>query len=405
MQPSRACVGLEWVCLGDARVHVSSFADLRPGQRPHVTCPECGDRVTPALGKIQRHHARHRAGVVCAATHLETALHINTKYYLADVLARAIGTGASLMIRRRCIVGNRPYVTGGEASWIESRADTCGQFDDSVLVANWDAVQVESRIADQIGHRVPDIVLLENGRWVGAIEVFVSHEVDAAKAVVFGRLEVPWVEVVATDALCDRSTGWTIGQPLEPRTCSVSMAWRCQAHHALAAVPHSRPLAVSEPPPNRPTLRAARIVDVYFANGTWQRLLYRVRAAHAAGALVRLALDRDGHLIERYPARPGETESAFTARVNRPIRQDCEADITQLSRQAAVIDRGRWLKGDALSVLDNVHGIRRRFRFNHSDRQWERDTSTAKQSALQRIETAIRGRRSEPQRALRPRED
>jgi hypothetical protein len=398
--------GLEWVCIGGKRVHVSDFAHLRPAERPAVTCPECGDRVTLALGKIRRHHARHREGVECIALHPETALHLNTKYYLADVLSRAAGSGATLRIRRQCLVGYRPYVTGGEATWTETTKDGCPAFDDVVLVPEWDAVRVESRIEDQAGHRVPDVVLTRNGGgWVGAIEVFVSHEVDADKAAMFARLEVPWVEVEATDALSDRTSGWTIAEPLRPRASSVPLAWRCEAHQLERSREPSRPMAVAERPEERTTARAGRVVDLYFANGTWRRVTYRVRAAYAAGGIVRLALDRDGELIEQYPAARGEAEDAFLSRMNQVIKRDCEADLAAVSRKAAIVDPGRWLKGGALTTLESPSRIRRRYRFEHVQREWVADTADATQAALESIERAMPKRRPGVQRSLRSDED
>jgi hypothetical protein len=365
-----------------------------------VVCPECRDRVVLALGKKIRHHARHRKGVECLATQPETALHLNTKYYLADVLHRAVGTGATLRIRRQCVVGNRPYSSGSDVTWIESTSDACQESSDSVLVARWDEVRVESRISDQASHRIPDIVLLENGRSVGAIEVFVSHEVDPDKSDMFRRLEVPWVEVQATDAICDRSTGWTVDQSFEPRACSIPLAWRCALHDVVEPAERRRPAAVAERPPERSTLKSGRIVDVYLASGTWRRVIYRVRGAHAAGALARLALDRDGQLIARYSTIAGETESDFLSRVRRTIDRDCDADIARVSRRGAIVDAGKWLKGDALHLLDEPSRPRRHYRFNSVDRQWEPDPADLKQRALDRIESAIRGRRSGVQRSL-----
>ena len=89
----------------------------------------------------------------CIATYPETALHLNTKYHLADVLTKAIGKALSLRIRRNCVVGNRPYITGGDVTWMESREQPCPQFEDSVLVPAWDEVRTESRVSDE--HELP----------------------------------------------------------------------------------------------------------------------------------------------------------------------------------------------------------------------------------------------------------
>jgi hypothetical protein len=43
---------------------------------------------------------------------------------------------------------------------------------------------------------------------------------------------------------------------------------------------------VAERPKERTTLRAGRVVDLYFANGTWRQVTYRVREAAPIGAAV-----------------------------------------------------------------------------------------------------------------------
>jgi endogenous inhibitor of DNA gyrase (YacG/DUF329 family) len=400
---SRGPLGLEWVVLDGRRTEVSGFAHLPPGARPRVTCPECGAPVTLKLGKVRRHHAAHAVGSTCAATQPETALHLNVKYFLAAVLERAAGGSAGLLIRRRCAVGNRPYEGGAGASWVESTSPACAVVDDAEWVSGWDDVAVESRLTAAGAYRTPDIVLRRNGSAVAAIEILASHAVDAEKAAMLARLEVPWIEVRAVEQLYEAPTAWTIDQPLEPVRGSMPLDWRCELHEIAAGMEHARAARVFERPAERAALAAARLVDVYRPGGAWQRLAYRVRGIFADGRLVRLALDRNGELLESYPALRGESEEALRARVGTLIRRDCARDLDLLSRRAAVVDAGRWVRDDEASrLLERAPRVRRRYRFNPESRAWERDARgpSPAADAREHIEVAKPGTRSTVQHSL-----
>src|SRR4051812_24061701 len=95
-------LGLTWVLVGGRPRRISDFAALPARSRPRATCPECGGKLTLKLGRIRRHHAAHAPDATCAATQPETALHVDTKLYLASELAMAIGVAGGLVIRRAC---------------------------------------------------------------------------------------------------------------------------------------------------------------------------------------------------------------------------------------------------------------------------------------------------------------
>jgi hypothetical protein len=359
--------------------------------------------VTLKLGRIRRHHAAHATTSDCRAIQPETALHLNVKYFMAAVLERAVGGADRLRIRRQCIVGNRPYENGVEYSWVEATSGACGSVDDADWVDGWDEVRVESRLAIEDAYRIPDIVLRRDGTAIAAIEILASHAVDAEKAAMLARLEIPWIEVRAAPDLYEGANRWTIQQPLEPVAGSMSLAWRCEVHGLSTGMPRTRTAIVAERPPARPSLVAVRLVDVYREGGTWQRLAYRVRGIFADGALVRLALDRNGSLVESYDTARGESEATFRARIGKLIRRDSENDLRQLSRRAAVVDAGRWLRDEeAARMLERASKFRRRYRFDARTGAWELDQRAADLASEARagIETAIRGRRSSVHRSL-----
>src|SRR5690242_21696670 len=159
-------LGLAWVLVDGRPRCVSDFATLPPRRRPRATCPECGRRLTLKLGRIRRHHAAHAPNDFCAATQPETALHIDTKLYLAAQLASAVASDPALVIRRRC-----------EGSALE----TCGAVREERFVEGWDEVVVEAGVAAESRLR-PDISLSRSGVPIAAIEVLVSHRVPDEKA-------------------------------------------------------------------------------------------------------------------------------------------------------------------------------------------------------------------------------
>src|SRR4051794_10394279 len=94
--------GLSWVIVDGVARAVSAFAATPPRQRPFAFCPHCGQRLTLKLGTVLRHHAAHRPGADCPATHPESALHLDCKFALAAALQAAAGPRALLTFRRTC---------------------------------------------------------------------------------------------------------------------------------------------------------------------------------------------------------------------------------------------------------------------------------------------------------------
>jgi hypothetical protein len=123
------------------------------------------------LGLIRVHHVAHEPNMVCPATQPETALHLNTKLYIAEQLKHT----SKLIIRNECASG---YI--------------CDATRDEALVSDWTDVQVET----VFGSRKPDVSLYRGEQLIAAIEVRVTHPVDREKATYLQERGIPWPECV-----------------------------------------------------------------------------------------------------------------------------------------------------------------------------------------------------------------
>jgi hypothetical protein len=329
---------LAWVLVDGAPYHVSTFAELPPRRRPAASCPQCGRRVTLKLGDIRRHHAAHRAGDVCAATHPETALHLNCKFTLAEALRAQAGAEARCATVRRC-------------------AGASGEPCDETLItewlSGWDEVLVEHRVGDS---RRPDIVLLRgsaSGAAIGAIEVVVTNAVSAEKAGALATLGVPWIEVCGSSELAARG-GWSPRDPLPVARVSGEDPWRCQVHaaqhRAVLDARAEQDAARIEAQRHASVLRAARVVDVYQASGARDRHIYRVVEQMTDGRVQSLELFRGRRALGSWAVSPGDDPRttawpqlgiAFAADVERLARDDASFTDSPM----------RWASGAAAEYI------------------------------------------------------
>lgn len=182
---------------------VAEFAELSPRQRPPATCPNCCRPVVMKLGSKRAYHCAHSLSDDCVLQRGETALHFNTKMHFYHQLLNA----KALMVTEKCIGTS----TGGE----------CARTHFRVWLEGWDAVEVEHALDT----RRPDIVLLKGGQAIGAVEIFVTHQVSAEKAADLRSLKIPWIEVKASPAFYEQ--GWTAEQPLMIHKTEPESNWRC----------------------------------------------------------------------------------------------------------------------------------------------------------------------------------
>lgn len=173
------------------------------------------------LGQVVAHHVAHRPDSSCLATQGETALHLNAKLHLAQMLRRM----TSVSIVEMCEYHHRSLHTGSELWEKRERDSACQRSRVSAWPYRWDEVSVEH----QVGALRPDIVLLNEGKEIAAIEVFASHAVDQQKSNILASLALPWLEVRASDVWYDGkgSLPWSESAPLPVYRQRPIPEWRC----------------------------------------------------------------------------------------------------------------------------------------------------------------------------------
>jgi hypothetical protein len=186
---------LLWVLVEGSLHHVNEYKGIKPQDRPFVVCPVCNRQVIMRLGEIRTFHAAHRPEDFCSVTGSETAKHLNAKLHIYHQL---LGN-SSLIIKNRCSGDN----SLNQCLWdAEKRAE---------FIRDWDEVQVEYKI-DQYK---PDVVLLKEGKVIGAIEVYVSHSIEPEKENYLLTLSIPWIEVDADEIVDgDEKENWQIKSPI-----------------------------------------------------------------------------------------------------------------------------------------------------------------------------------------------
>lgn len=205
-------VKLAWVQVDGQDVPVAAFDGLAPAERPQATCGACGEPVTLKLGEQRAPHAAHRPEAACALTAPESALHYNAKMHLAEVLRHAQSLELS-------------YACPGPGTDAYGYQRPCDEKNRVMWQTPWDGVEVE-RLVDA---RRPDILLLQGGRPVGAIEVRVTHAVDAAKARALASSRLPWVEVLGRDLWGPDGARWVDGSPMPAHAGSDGLLPPCDA--------------------------------------------------------------------------------------------------------------------------------------------------------------------------------
>lgn len=177
----RAALRPEGVALAFARdrdgalVAVGALDPAARLARAPFRCPGCGDELTPRLGAVRARHFAHRPGSRCPLTAPETALHFNAKQRLLALCAEAFAGARAVTLATRCPACRRP--------------------DPRPLAALGDAAAAEGAV----GTMRADVLVTRRGRPALALEVLVTHAVDAAKAGALEAVAVPMVEIDARD--------------------------------------------------------------------------------------------------------------------------------------------------------------------------------------------------------------
>ena len=306
-----------WAGVGAGGLGPATRVRLRGSRpaRPPAICSQCGEPVTLRLGAVRRHHYAHRPDSDCLAGSPETALHLNTKFYLARQLEQF--AGGQLAVRERC-------------AGAEGRPE-CLRSRHGAWEVAWDAVRVEYRL-DPLR---PDIAALAGGRIAGALEVRVTHAVDTAKAKILAQLGVPWLEVEADEALYAGPTPWTPTQTL-PVVSRGPAVWRCSSrqytHNQAVELARTRYMPI-----------ALRLVDYYFPSGNIYRAIYWVEDRWHDGELAgRRLREEDRTLLElRAPLPPDARDR---------LRRACQHDLDRRRKSGAVVT-AQWRRNSFAITL------------------------------------------------------
>lgn len=134
-------------------------------------CPACGAPLVFRAGTRVSRHFAHRASAACDG---ETALHRTAKLLIKQVVEDALAGGSAIKLFFPCVECSEKFEVGFPLESV-------------------DGATLEARLPSG---RVVDVLLVKGGAPRLAVEVFVSHRVDAAKA---SDLDFPWIEVTGAD--------------------------------------------------------------------------------------------------------------------------------------------------------------------------------------------------------------
>ena len=172
----RADVLLAWALDRDGRkVHAGTLDAKDRGARAPFSCLGCGEPLVPHLGRVRARHFAHQPGSACPLTAPETILHLDAKERLLALCADAFA-------RRRRVAAL-------------ARCPSCRLVTPLDLALAGDAAVAEGAV----GLLRADVLVLRAGRPALALEVKVTHAVEAEKERALGAAGVPAVEVDARE--------------------------------------------------------------------------------------------------------------------------------------------------------------------------------------------------------------
>jgi len=319
---------LSWVLVNGELHRVGDYAAFPPDSRPKACCPVCQQPVILKLGPQRAHHAAHQPDAVCAATQPETALHLNMKYHLRQELMQAY----RLLISQSCSgmkLDSKPVGLSGH----------CRKSRPIILVSDWDTVQVEYPYDGLI----LDVALLKNDTLVAAIEVCVTHLVDAEKKEQLNESSIPWVEILASEDFYGGPTPWTADIPLEPLSkVSSSIGeteWQCSS--CLSESDRLQKRMNNQRRSTKPKaniITILRFVDFYYPSGKHFRDIYSLKRRVAPNG------DVTGAWIEVGDYQRGKTEiiksvqPPITDQTIEDLKKAFHIRLQQFRNKHAIID-------------------------------------------------------------------
>jgi len=329
-----------WVLVDKHLREVSEFAHLPRNQRPDASCPACQRPIIFKLGNYRVHHYAHRPEDVCAANQPETALHLNTKFYIYKQLLQA----------------RTVYIE-------ESCARYCGEKRTQVWLEKWDSVNVEFTV-DSFR---PDIALLSEGKVIGAIEVLVSHSVSEQKAQYFADQRISWLEVQANETLYEGDNTWTPEKPLAFYHCYPQFEhWICES---CSKIEEKQRVQRAYEQKNYVTIHSAKMVDFYFKkSGKKFRGVYFVLKKVQDNSWDKAWVKTETNRVIASENGPITKESL--KRLNEAVRKD----ITQFEVKGAIIDEvvkwRLWETGQKFVARD-TDNYPFRYVWNEEQSKWD----------------------------------
>jgi hypothetical protein len=158
---------------GKVRADRLPRADRR--SRAPFSCLGCGEVLVPHLGEVLAPHFAHLPGTQCPLTAPETVLHLDTKERLLALCADAFSGARRVLLGVRC--------------------PSCRRVRARELAALGDAAVGEG----SLGSLRADVLVTSAGKPSLALEVRVTHAVEAPKEAGFAAAAVPFAEVDARE--------------------------------------------------------------------------------------------------------------------------------------------------------------------------------------------------------------
>ena len=177
--PARVGAGavlLAWARDGDGvKVDVRTLGAASRRARAPFSCLGCGEELVARLGKVRARPFAHRPGSACPLTAPETALHLDAKERLLRLCADAFAGALRVTLLARCPrcrrQAPRDLATAGDEALPEGA----------------------------VGPLRADVLVLSRGGPALALEVKVTHAVDAGKEAALAAAGVPVLEIDARE--------------------------------------------------------------------------------------------------------------------------------------------------------------------------------------------------------------
>jgi hypothetical protein len=158
-----------------AKVDVRALDAVSRRSRAPFACLGCGGPLVARLGEVRARHFAHEPGSACPLTAPESALHLDAKERLLALCAGAFDGTLQVTLLARC--------------------PACRRAAPRALAAVGDQALAEGAV----GPLRADVLVLARGRPALALEVKVTHAVDAQKEAALAGASVPFLEIDARE--------------------------------------------------------------------------------------------------------------------------------------------------------------------------------------------------------------